>query len=706
MPATPELTGPDLGGGGRRLALVIATGTYSDPALAQLRAPGGDASDLARVLGDAAIGGFEVETVLDAPADSLRRHIAQFCTQVAPTDLTLIYLSCHGVLDDRGRLYYATTDTDRGLLAATAVPAAWLNEQLEDSRGRRQILVLDCCHSGAFAKGAKGEGELALGERFEGRGRVVLTGSRGTEYSFEHDQVVGESSSSVFTGALVEGLHSGDADRDGDGVVSVSELYDYAFDVVRGKEARQTPTLWTYGAEGDLAVARSPRGAIVEPVPLPGDLLMLLESHRPRVRESGVQELAEMLNGADAGRALAARAELERIAAEDVAAVAATAKAALGAGPEPSGPRSPSPPPPAPVPAPPAGPPPPAAGSRRRTKIVAGTALVGTAVAIVVALLLAGGEGEPERRDYPPPDYSSAVGFPAPGNPRGVAVEGGIAWVARYEAGKVSRIDPGSPTEPFAVERHPSKIAAGEGSVWIVIHVHGDSALQRIDPDLFGRDATKPWIESENGVVQIEIADGKLWTASAVEGAILARRLDNGDQIGQPYKPGAGFKGVFTVGDDAIWAVTSRESGRSDLVRIDLESPAESKTISFDGRNIFDGIAYGEGTVWLADSGRNQVIAFDADSGKTTATFKVPEGVTSDDIAAIPGGALVWEPQWGILTPIHLDGQRKVQGAYMPGYPRGGKYPTDANTDSDLAVGGGFAWMTDPERDRVHRVRY
>lgn len=694
MPTTSERPA------GRRLALVIATGTYSDPALAQLRAPGGDASDLAGVLGDAAIGGFEVETVLDAPADSLRRSIAQFCTQVAPTDLTLIYLSCHGVLDDRGRLYYATTDTDRGLLAATAVPAAWLNEQLEDSRGRRQILVLDCCHSGAFARGAKGEGELALGERFEGRGRVVLTGSRGTEYSFEHDQVVGESSSSVFTGALVDGLRSGDADQDGDGVVSVSELYDYAFDVVRGREARQTPTLWTYGAEGDIAVARSPRGTIVKPVALPEDLTMLLESARPRVRESGVHELAELLAGDDAGRALTARDALERIAAEDVAGVAAAAKAALGAGPEPSGPRPPSPPPPAPVPAPPAGPPPPSAGSRRRAKIAAGAALVGTAVAITVALLLAGGGSE--RRDYPRPDYSDAEVFPAPGRPRGVAVEDGIAWVARYEDGQVSRIDPGSPAEPLAVELHPSKIAAGEGSVWVVIHVRGDSALQRIDPNLFGRDATEPWIESENGVVQIEIADGKLWTASAVEGAILARRLDNGDQIGQPYRPGEGFKGVFTVGNDAIWAVTSRESGRSDLVRIDLESPTESETISFGGRNIFDGIAYGEETVWLADTGRDLVIALDASSHEPIATFHVPSGVATDDIAAIEGGALVWEPERGLLTPVHLDGPREVEGAPIPGY----EGSEDAKTESDLAVGGPFAWVTDPERGRVYRVKY
>jgi uncharacterized caspase-like protein len=255
--------------GGRRLALVIATSSYTDATLSQLRAPGRDATDLAAVLSDDAIGGFEVTTVLDAPADTVRRTVARFCAQGDPRDIVLIYLSCHGLLDDRGRLYYATVDTDHELLSVTAVQAAWFNEHLEDCRCRRQILVLDCCHSGAFAKGAKGDSALALRERFEGRGRVVLTASRATEYSFEGESAVGEGTSSRFTGALVSGLRTGEADSDGDGLITVTELYDYAYRAVKATEARQTPSLWTYGAEGSLLVAHSPRGTVIERTPLP-----------------------------------------------------------------------------------------------------------------------------------------------------------------------------------------------------------------------------------------------------------------------------------------------------------------------------------------------------------------------------------------------------------------------------------------------------
>jgi len=244
---------------GRREALIIAASRYEDRTLQQLRAPGHDAADLAEVLRDPAIGDFQVRTLIDEPVEKLTRGIVQLCAAVGPSDLLLLYLSCHGVLDDRGHLYYAAVNTDRPLLAATAVSAKWLREQLDNCRARRQILLLDCCHSGAFAKGAKGDDALALEDRFDsGRGKVVLTASRATEYSFEGTQPVGDGVRSVFTKAVVDGLRSGAADRNKDGLVTVNDLYRHVYDTVRAAESRQTPGLWASGAEGDIVVARNP----------------------------------------------------------------------------------------------------------------------------------------------------------------------------------------------------------------------------------------------------------------------------------------------------------------------------------------------------------------------------------------------------------------------------------------------------------------
>src|SRR5580698_8368210 len=118
----------------RRLALLIATSSYSDPTLQQLRAPGRDAGDLAEVLANPQIGGFTVQTLINASHGELLRQIEDFCADKRVNDQLLIYLSCHGVLDGHGRLYYATSDTQNDRAAATAVAAAWLNERLEDCR--------------------------------------------------------------------------------------------------------------------------------------------------------------------------------------------------------------------------------------------------------------------------------------------------------------------------------------------------------------------------------------------------------------------------------------------------------------------------------------------------------------------------------------------------------------------------------------------
>ena len=175
-PAMPPAADPPPGA---RLALVVATGTYTDPGLRRLRAPARDAGDLAQVLADPGIGGFTVTTVIDQSAQQIRLAVEDFLAGRGTGDLMLVYLSCHGLLDVRRRLYFAATDTRKDRLGATGVEAAWVLDQLEHCRARRQVLILDSCFSGAFAHGAKGEADLGLQDRFlgQGRGRVVLTAS-------------------------------------------------------------------------------------------------------------------------------------------------------------------------------------------------------------------------------------------------------------------------------------------------------------------------------------------------------------------------------------------------------------------------------------------------------------------------------------------------------------------------------------------------
>jgi hypothetical protein len=247
--------------GDRRFALLIAVSQYADPSLSRLRAPASDSVALRDLLADPEIGGFDVTSVFDEKAQGIRLALEEFLSDRSPDDVVLVYLSSHGLVDVRRRLYFAARDTLKNRLAASGVEAHWVLDQLEECRARRQVVILDCCFSGAFAQGAKGDPDLALGERLmgQGRGRVVLTASRSTEYSFEGEPVEGAPApGSVFTSALVEGITSGNADADGDGYISVDDAYAYAFETVRRAGYPQTPQRWLYGAEGSIVLARRP----------------------------------------------------------------------------------------------------------------------------------------------------------------------------------------------------------------------------------------------------------------------------------------------------------------------------------------------------------------------------------------------------------------------------------------------------------------
>ena len=327
-PAADPLPGP-------RLALVVATNNYTDPRLRQLRAPARDADDLTQVLADPGIGSFAVTTVIDQPAHQVRLAIEDFLNSRGTQDLLLVYLSCHGLLDARRRLYFAATDTRKDRLGSTGVEAAWVVDQLEHCRARRQVLILDSCFSGAFAHGAKGEAGLGLQDRFfgQGRGRVVLTASTATEYSFEGDPThAGTAAGSVFTAALVRGLRTGAADTDHDGRVSVDDAYAYVFDQVQAAGAAQTPQRWLYGAEGQILLARNPAGPTIIPAPLPESLRAGLDSPHPSIRIGAVTELGEWLTGGDPARAATARQHLREVADTDIPRVASTARTFLDTG--------------------------------------------------------------------------------------------------------------------------------------------------------------------------------------------------------------------------------------------------------------------------------------------------------------------------------------------------------------------------------------
>lgn len=233
----------------RMRALLLGCGSFESPDLPQLEAPRHDVERLQRTLCESGYG--YVRPVEGGSHADAERELEGFLKQSGGT-VNLIYLSTHGQLDDRGDLYFAFEDTDKGRLDTTAVSAAWLWRKIDDSRARAIVVLLDCCYSGAFIErrpGHAGSREVA-----------VLTSSDARSLSFEDGEF------SHLTDGVLATLEGGA------GRITFSDLYTGVYDHVGARGVAQCPGRFQVG-EGPMVVAE--RTAVRRPdgARLPGQVL-------------------------------------------------------------------------------------------------------------------------------------------------------------------------------------------------------------------------------------------------------------------------------------------------------------------------------------------------------------------------------------------------------------------------------------------------
>jgi hypothetical protein len=201
---------------GKRIALLIANAEYQYSDLSKLNAPHYDVEALEMLLRRHDIGRYETQVLVDGTKGAVERAIDQLLTGSESDDTALIFFAGHGLKADNGKLYFAAADTEPQYLAGTAVSANWLVEQMQDSQVRSQIVLLDCCFGGAFARSLWRRGDrVESGEALKvpdlaqsGRGQVVITAADAMQFSFEEGTLKGNPPVSHFTRALVEGLET------------------------------------------------------------------------------------------------------------------------------------------------------------------------------------------------------------------------------------------------------------------------------------------------------------------------------------------------------------------------------------------------------------------------------------------------------------------------------------------------------------------
>lgn len=243
-----------------KVALLIGVSEY-EPGLNPLPAAVKDVEEMQRVLANPEIGGFAIENikVLKNPQrQEIEDAIYELFSNRTREDLLLFYFSGHGIKDDRGKLYLSTRTTKKHngkLVTPSALAASVLHENMNDSRSQRQVIILDCCFSGAIAFGmsVKDNGTINVQEQLGGKGRAILTSSSSMQYSFEQEG----SELSIYTRFLVEGIDKGAADKDGDGWISVDELHEYASIKVQEVAPAMTPKFYPVEEGHKILLAKS-----------------------------------------------------------------------------------------------------------------------------------------------------------------------------------------------------------------------------------------------------------------------------------------------------------------------------------------------------------------------------------------------------------------------------------------------------------------
>ena len=312
-----------------RRALILANGTFTDAKIAPLASPVADAKRLCDLLKRADVGGYNVTLCTDADFATVRIKIQKFFASATYDDMNLILISGHGIKDRSGKLHFATSDTQIDLLRATSLASRFILESMEDSAASQQILFIDTCYSGAFAKGTVNKAAMASVSRddfgdVEARGTAIITAA--TSVQFAGEAKADGTMQSVFTRHLIKGIETGEADSAGTGQIRLSDLFEYVRASVKRDAPSQTPQPYYNGLDGaSVVVAINPAPKAIE---LSDDLRAQIASKDRTIRGAAIDDLQALVAGGGSARAKALEA-LRKLENDDSLFVRGLAKEAI-----------------------------------------------------------------------------------------------------------------------------------------------------------------------------------------------------------------------------------------------------------------------------------------------------------------------------------------------------------------------------------------
>lgn len=202
--------------------------------------------------------------------DATRKNIEEFLgdtlpEKLKPNDRVLIFFSGHGITIDtgddkkkQGLGFLVPVDGEADKPFSTCISMDVISQLSQRLPAKQVLFIVDACKSGLVLSRNKGDDKKkntdALIRSFLTDARQAMTATKSDQTA----QMISGYQQSVYTHFLIEGLH-GKADTSGDGVIPISELYNYVRDKVSlATDNKQTPQMGRIrdGGEGEFFFIR------------------------------------------------------------------------------------------------------------------------------------------------------------------------------------------------------------------------------------------------------------------------------------------------------------------------------------------------------------------------------------------------------------------------------------------------------------------
>jgi WD40 repeat protein len=253
----------------------VGIGTFADAKITPLMYAAHDAEDLAAVLEVTGRSRFaQVHRLVlsdNTPLKPTKANIAtlgSFLDEAGAEDTVVLFLASHGFSDPNGNFMFVPADAQMAEIqarltgraaggAGTLLDWQFFFNILRHTAGHR-VLIVDTCSSAAI----KGTFDVhSLAKRSMSSSFALLAASG----SMEESQELPAQQHGLFTFGLLQALRSG-YDPDGDGQVSLSEAFEFAFDKVQELHNKavgpQTPQMVVPPALEGLILGAAPRQSV------------------------------------------------------------------------------------------------------------------------------------------------------------------------------------------------------------------------------------------------------------------------------------------------------------------------------------------------------------------------------------------------------------------------------------------------------------